>query len=229
ERAVPYIALAKRESPMGATTTFFSVMVIVTTGANVFWTLPLGPSTETVVSLMSTLTFSGMGTGCLPMRLMLGGSLPDVADEFAARLVAAAVGVLHQAPGGRDDAYPEAVEDPRDVGVAEIEAAAGRRGPVQPAYGGRAVNVLHLDDESLVALRVDALRVVGDEALRLQNRGDALLDLRVRDWAFREAGLARIAQARQKVADRVGHGGCCGFFWAARVISDSRAPGGSPG
>ena len=33
ERAVPYIALAKRVSPIGATMTFLSVMVIVTTGA----------------------------------------------------------------------------------------------------------------------------------------------------------------------------------------------------
>src|SRR5271170_7704996 len=97
ERAVPYMALAKRVSPMGATITFLSVIVIVTTGAKVLSTLPLGPSTRTVVSLMSTLTLSGMGTGCFPMRLMVGGSLPDVADQFATGLVAAAVGVLHQA------------------------------------------------------------------------------------------------------------------------------------
>ena len=103
ERAVPYMALAKRVSSIGATMTFLSVTAIVTTGAKVFATLPLGPSTWTVVSLMSTLTLSGMGTGCLPMRLMVGVSLPNVADQLAAGLVAAAVGVLHQALGGRDD------------------------------------------------------------------------------------------------------------------------------
>src|ERR1019366_8130566 len=106
ERAVPYMALAKRVSPTGATMTLLSVILMVTTGAKVFSTLPLGPSTWTVVSLMSTLTLSGMGTGCLPMRLMVGGSLPDVADELAAGLVASAVGVLHQALRGRDDADP---------------------------------------------------------------------------------------------------------------------------
>src|SRR5580698_492085 len=97
ERAVPYMALAKRVSPTGETTTLFSLMAMVTTGEKVFWTLPFGPSTETVESLMSTLTFSGMGTGCFPMRLMAVGPLPDVADQLAAGLVPPAVGVLHQA------------------------------------------------------------------------------------------------------------------------------------
>src|SRR5271167_4798336 len=140
---------------------------MVTTGAKVLSTLPLGPSTRTVVSLMSTLTLSGMGTGCLPMRLMVGGSLPDVADELAARLVAAAVRVLHQALGGRDDADPQAVQDARDVGVAEIEAPARRRRAVQAADGGCALDVLHLHDEGLVARFVGALAVAGDETLGL--------------------------------------------------------------
>src|SRR5450432_3535820 len=98
ERTVPYIALAKRlVSALGETMTFLSTIAILTTGAKVLVTLPLGPSTWTVWSLMSTLTLSGMGTGCLPMRLMVVVSLPNVANEFAAGLVAAAVGVLHQA------------------------------------------------------------------------------------------------------------------------------------
>src|SRR5271167_2987640 len=124
---------------------------MVTTGAKVLSTLPLGPSTWTVVSLMSTLTLSGMGTGCFPMRLMVGGSLPDVADELAARLVAAAVRVLHQALGRGDDADPKAVEDARDLGVAEVEAPAGGRRAVEPADGRGALDVLHPDDERLVA------------------------------------------------------------------------------
>src|SRR5580692_758225 len=179
ERAVPYIAFAKRVSPIGATITFLSVMEMVTTGAKVLWTLPLGPSTWTVVSLMSTLTLSGMGTGCLPMRLIVGGSLPNVADELPAGLVAAAVGVLHQAPGGRDDADTEAVEDARDVGVAEIEAAARGRRAYEAADGGGAVDVLHLHDEGLVALLVDALVVAGDVALGLEDRRDAKLQVGV--------------------------------------------------
>ena len=59
----------------------------------------------------------------------MGGSLPNVADELPAGLVAAAVGVLHQALRGRDDADPKPVQDARDVGVAEVKAAARRRSP----------------------------------------------------------------------------------------------------
>src|SRR5882672_6227140 len=93
ERTVPYIAFAKRLSSLvGATVTFLSAMEMLTTGAKVWVTLPLGPSTETVWPLISTLTLSGMGTGCLPMRLMKVGGLPNVAKQFATGLVAAAVG-----------------------------------------------------------------------------------------------------------------------------------------
>src|SRR3954471_7416941 len=101
ERTVPYIAFAKRLwSSVGETVTFWSATVTLTTGAKSFETLPLGPSTRTVSPLTVTLTLSGMGTGCLPMRLIFKsgeGQLPDVADQFAAGLVATAVGVLHEA------------------------------------------------------------------------------------------------------------------------------------
>src|SRR4051794_3360098 len=71
ERAVPYMALAKRESSVGETVSFLSATANLTTGAKVLETLPFGPSTRTVVLVMPTLTLSGMGTGCLPMRLMV--------------------------------------------------------------------------------------------------------------------------------------------------------------
>src|SRR5580704_8682752 len=155
ERVVPYIALAKRVSSSGEIVTFLSACEIFTTGAKVLWTFPLGPSTWTVVSLTVTVTLSGTGMGCLPMRLMGAGSLPDVADEFATGLVAAAVGVLHQAARGGDDADPEAVEHARDFGILEIEAAAGGRDAREAGEGRHARDVLHLDDQGLVAQGVD--------------------------------------------------------------------------
>jgi hypothetical protein len=54
------VALEKRVSSVGATTTELSFFSIFTTGAKVLETLPLGPSTDTVVPLMSTLTLSGI-------------------------------------------------------------------------------------------------------------------------------------------------------------------------
>src|SRR5512147_2512062 len=118
ERAVPYMARAKRDCSSGATTTDWSFFSIFTTSAKVLLTFPFGPSTDTVVPLTSTLTFSGILTGCLPILLMVVGSLPDGADEFAAELGAARVLVLHQALGSGHDGDAEAVEDPRNLGIA---------------------------------------------------------------------------------------------------------------
>src|ERR1700759_1716890 len=122
ERTGPYIAFAKRLwSSVGATVTFLSATVTLTTGAKSLETLPLGPSTRTVSPVMVTLTLSGMGTGCLPIRLLGVAGLPNVADHFATRPLTAAVGVLHQPLRSRKDADAESVEDPGNLGVAEIE------------------------------------------------------------------------------------------------------------
>src|ERR1700690_2327654 len=112
DRAVPYMALAKRVVSVGVTVSFLSATANLTTGAKVLETLPLGPSTWTVESLMSTLTLSGRETGSLPMRRMVRrGRLPNVADQLPAGLLPAAVGVLEEAFRGGDDGDPEAVED----------------------------------------------------------------------------------------------------------------------
>jgi len=95
--------------------------------------------------------------------------------------------------------------------------------------GGRAVDVLHLDDECLVAVRVLALIVDGDEALGLEDGGNAELDGGVRGMALLHARLAGVAQVREEIADRVCHLGCFGTVMAARVISDPRVPGVLPG
>src|SRR5258708_1762056 len=95
-RAEPYMSLAKRASSVGAAVIFLPAMTIFTTGAKVLVTLPLGPSTWTVQSLISTLTFSGMGTGCFPIRLMVWVSLPNVAEQFTAGFIAATVLVFHE-------------------------------------------------------------------------------------------------------------------------------------
>src|SRR6185295_978875 len=147
ERAVPYMAFAKRVSSVGANVTFLSPTVTLTAEAKVLWTLPLGPSTWTVPLLTETLTLSGMGTGCLPIRLMVRGGLPNVAKQFTAGLGAAAVLILQQALRGREDADAEPVQHAGNLGVAVIKAAAGRRDADEARDGGRAGDVLHRHDE----------------------------------------------------------------------------------
>src|ERR1035437_6432712 len=168
ERAVPYMAFAKRVSSVGAKVTFLSATVTLTAEAKVLETLPLGPSTRTVPWVTTTLTLSGMGTGCLPIRLMVRGGLPNVAKQFTAGLGAAAVLILQQALRGGEDADAEAVQDARNLGVAVVEAAAGRGDADQAREGGRAGDIFHRHDERLVPLRVDAVLEVGDIALGLE-------------------------------------------------------------
>src|ERR1035437_6918074 len=208
ERAVPYMAFAKRVSSVGAKVTFLSATVTLTAEAKVLETLPLGPSTRTVPWVTTTLTLSGMGTGCLPIRLMVRGGLPNVAKQFTAGLGAAAVLILQQALRGGEDADAEAVQDARNLGVAVVEAAAGRGDADQAREGGRAGDIFHRHDERLVPLRVDAVLEVGDIALGLEDGGDGLAEFGVRRGARGETGLRRIAEAGQKITDRIGHGGC---------------------
>src|SRR5437868_7109450 len=107
ERAVPYMALAKRDSSVGANVTFLS----------------------------------------------------------------AAVGVFHQALRRRHDANAEAVQNARDVAVAEVQPATRSRNALQARDRGRTADVLHFHDEGLVALRVGARGKIGDITLRLEDRG----------------------------------------------------------
>src|ERR1035441_148169 len=115
---------------------------------------------------MSTLTFSGMRTGCLPMRLMVWISLPNVAEQFTAGFVAAAVLGFHETLGSGNDRDAEAFKDARDIGVAVVKAAAGRGDALDAGDGGCAVHVLELHDEGLVTLVIDRSeeRRVGKES-----------------------------------------------------------------
>src|SRR5579884_1137792 len=148
----------------------------------------------------------GNGNGLFADAAHGGGlSLPDVAEELAAGLVAAAILVFHQTLGGGNDGDAKAVEDPGDLRVAIIKAAAGGRNAVEPGDGGRALHVLEFDDESLVSLLVRAVGVVRDVALGLEDAGEAFLEDGVRNDALLEAGLAGVAQAGEKISDRIGH------------------------
>src|SRR6478735_11929923 len=74
--------------------------------------VPFGPFTVTSAPLMVTSTPEGTLIGALPMRDMRG-SLPDVAEDFAADLALARFAVGHEPVAGGQDGHPEATEDAR--------------------------------------------------------------------------------------------------------------------
>src|SRR5438552_17592307 len=112
ERYRPCSARASRSSPERLTTTAFlsASYLTATSGRNVFASLPLGPSTRTVMPLTSTLTLAGTTTGCVPIRDTAHLS-PDVANHLAPDFLGAGAAVAHQAFVRAQDRDPKSVED----------------------------------------------------------------------------------------------------------------------
>ena len=125
-----------------------------------------------------------------------GGSLPNVADQFAPRLLAAAVGVLHQALRGRDDRDSESVQHPGNLGVAVVKAAAGRRDAGQAGQDGRRrPTYFILPTRVLWPRRRRRRAAIADVALvALRMAAMALLEPGMRHDAFVQARLAGVAQ-----------------------------------
>src|SRR5258708_3389194 len=144
----------------------------------------------------------------------MGPGLPDGADELTADFVSAAVLVFHQTLGGGENADTEAVEDARDFAVAVIKAAAWSRGTLQVRNNRSVFDVLEFNDDGLVAVGVCAVGEVDHIALRFEDRSDAFLEFGVRSRALGETGLARIAEAGQKITNRICHGG---MFYVSAV------------
>src|SRR4051794_34724187 len=135
--------------------------------------VPLGPLTTTSAPLMVTSTPGGTLIGDLPMRDM-GGSLPDVAEDFAADLALARLTVGHQSLTGGQDSHSEATEDARHGVALAVDPQAGGGDAPQPGDGAGAVGgVLHRDGQHIAGTgggrRNGEAR---DVALLLEDRGE---------------------------------------------------------
>src|SRR5438094_889874 len=78
------------------------------------WSSPLGPFTRTRPDSIETVTPSGTGMGCLPMRLTLA-LLPDLGQNLAADPPLAGVVAGHDPLRGRDDRGAHPAQHLRDV------------------------------------------------------------------------------------------------------------------
>src|SRR3954468_20668566 len=213
-------------------------------GAATAWVrVPLGPLTVTMFAWTCTSTPDGTGTGSLPMRDIASTSAssscsgsPDVGEDFPTYTLAVGLTVGEQALAGRDDRDTEAAEHLGQRGVLGVHAQAGLADPAYAGDGALTVAaVLELDlqrlaDHVLVVRDVEG----GDVALLLEDLGQALLQLAVGHRHRVVVRLVGVAQTRQHVCDRVGHGHgvCrslfCGFRPAVRRRTFSGCRTGSP-
>src|SRR4051812_43527332 len=116
----------------------------VISGRKLDSSLPLGPSTRTVLPSTVTLTLAGTGTGCFPIRditklrthppLRVGmDALPHGAEDFAADPLAAGLAIAHQAAAGTQNGDAQSVEHRPQVLVSRVSAAAGFADPLDVA------------------------------------------------------------------------------------------------
>src|SRR2546426_7034572 len=192
-----------RRSSSGRPITSTPPSTLAERGAGIGWlSLPLGPSARTVPSVTCTFTPCGMGTGFLPMRDM-SCPLPHVGEDFAADLLLAGLAIRHHALRRRHERHAHAGEDRRDPVVGDVDAPA-RRGHAHEAGDHLLVGaaVLEIDAQRVLLAVLEDAEVL-DEALVLQQLGDADLQLAGGDVALLVLGTAGVADARQQVGDRI--------------------------
>src|SRR5215813_2392650 len=206
-RAVPWSARACRSSASRVrTTALFSTLTLSPEGMG--WeSLPLGPSARTRPFSTWIFTPWGIATGCLPMRDMVSLS-PYVSEDFAADLLLARLAVGYDTPGRGHDRHAHAAEDGRDRVVADVDPPSRRRHTHQPRdhlLVGRAV--LEIDAERVLLGVLEHTKVL-DEALALEDLGDAQLEPGRRDVHLLVLGPAGVADTRQKIGDGIASHRC---------------------
>src|SRR5262247_4281288 len=201
-RAKPCSARIFRSSPEREITSWLPSSFALSPAGTGWVSLPLGPSARTVAPSIWTFTPCGILTGFRPIRDMTL-PLPHVGEHFAADLLLARVAIGHHALRRRDQGHAHPGQDGRDLVAAHVDAAPGRRDPDQP--GDHLLvphTVLEIHAQHPLLLVFEHPEVL-DEALVLQDLGDANLEPRGGDVHLLVLGAARVTDTRQHVGDRI--------------------------
>src|SRR4029453_7635937 len=166
--------------------------------------LPLGPCTSTVPSLIWILTSLGTAMTLRPTRDM-SVLLPDVAEDLAAHALAGGGLAGHQAAGGGEDVDAQAAVHAGDLVLAAVDAAAGPSHALQvgddPLHAGAV-----LEEHAQVALLVVLAQLeVRDVALVLQDAGDLDLQLGPRHVHLGQLRAHTVPDPGEQVRDGIGH------------------------
>src|SRR6056297_755710 len=201
---MPHCCRARLDPPRGVTFRTSSSSLMSTSSVAVKLRTPFGPFTSTVWPETVALPSGVSATDRLPIRDITASS-EHGAQDLAADVVGAGLGVGHDAPRGRHDGDAETLTDLRQFLDAGIDPTAGLRHPLDLADHRGAVVVLQRDLEVLVAVGVLDGLVASDETFGLQDLEDALAHLRGGGADGRLAAHAGVADAGQHVAERIVH------------------------
>src|SRR5882762_1466155 len=166
---------------------------------NVRVSWPFGPLTLTVWPSILMSTPLGMATGIRPILLMSYLALPDIRQDLATEALALRLAAGHEAGRGRDDRDAEPAEHARHLVLPGVHAEPGLRDAAQTGDRGDLADVLQAEHE-LARVRLFDPR---DVALVAQDAGDLGLHPARRDGNGLVARDRRIADAREKVGDRI--------------------------
>src|SRR5690606_33440306 len=174
---------------------------------------PLGPLTETVWPSSVTVTPFGTAMVFLPIRDIS----VDPAEDFAADIGVAGVGVGHDALRSRKDRDAEAVLDRLQIADRRIDAAARLGHARDLGDDGLAVEILQLDLELRKLTRVLNQVVAADVAFVLQHVEDALAQTRSRGQHLGTLAGRRVLDASDHVAQGIVDHHVCSLPLPARL------------
>src|ERR1700733_2214990 len=111
-RVVPHIMRLRVSLLRGFTTTLLASMVTSTNSDSGIFCSPSLPLAVTMPPAMATCTPAGISTGYFPTRDIVG-PLEHAAEDFAANIGSAGLGIAHDALRRRQDGNTQAGIDPR--------------------------------------------------------------------------------------------------------------------
>src|ERR1035437_3386668 len=203
-RVVPHIIRAACSLPRGTTFTWLPSTVASTCSVSASDISPSLPFAVSKPPTIATCTPAGISTGYLPTRDI--GSLPSeyAAQDLAANIGSAGLGIAHHASRRGQNGNTEAGIDPRQFLDLRIDAPAGLRYPSDLLDHRLALLVLQLDAQLRHAAAQLLGREAANEALALQHIQHLRPQLGRRSHTRRMPRALRVTDAGQHIAQGIG-------------------------
>src|SRR3978361_669582 len=198
-RVVPHIIRDRVSLLFGATLTLLPSTVVFTRSVNGSFSSPILPVAVSMPPAMATCTPAGISTGYFPTRDIRAFPLEHAAEDFAANIGGACLGIAHHAGRRGKDGNTEAGIDPPqflDIGI----HAAARFGDAIDLLDDRFTFVVLQLDAQLRDAGAKLLRgIAADKALTFQHPEHVLPQLGSRRHADGVAGALCVADASQHI------------------------------